>query len=452
VQRSVRSDPDGEAIGYRKRWAHILPNVFIVYTVSYLDRVNIGTALPSISADLHLTSTQAGFVGGVFFWGYLVSFLGGGWLANRFGAKRVTLTCLIAWGFFAIAGGLTTNFYELVATRVLLGLAEGPIWSSVSALLSQWFLKTERGRAFGIWNISIPIGALIAGPLSGLVLSYSSWHVMLIIEGLPAWIWALVWWRSIPDSPQSAAWLTKEERETLLDGLAAEQAEFDATMGPMDWKGMILHPGVWLLLVAKTFNNMVEYGFTLWLPTAIKDASSLPIGLVGLLSALPYLASAIGIAAVGFSSDRLGERRLHGAIPLMLLAALLYTSVHLGSQSFIVLMLFFTLTGFFLFMTLPLITVMYTAILPRKQAIAAIAFSGGIANLFGGFFGPMMVGWLKSITGDFSLAFSVLAVFGLIGGLLILAVRLPGSSAEPHGRKPLGQEALAQEAHAIAGD
>ena len=103
---------------------------------------------------------------------------------------------------------------------------------------------------------------------------------------------------------------------------------------------------------------------------------------------------------------------------------------------------FFTLSGFFLFMTLPLITVMYTAILPRTQAIAAIAFSGGIANLFGGFFGPMMVGWLKSMTGDFSLAFSVLAVFGLIGGLLILAVRLPVRTSEI----PVGG------VHAVAGE
>jgi sugar phosphate permease len=442
VDGSVRSGLGAETIGYRKRWAHILPNVFIVYTISYLDRVNIGTALPFISNDLHLTPTEAGFLSGIFFWGYLVSFMAGGWLANRFGAKRVTLVCLIAWGFFAIAGGFTTDFYQLVATRVLLGLSEGPIWSSVSAILSQWFLKTERGRAFGIWNISIPIGALLAGPLSGLVLSYSTWHIMLVIEGLPAWIWAIVWWRSIPDSPQSASWLAADERNALLNGLAAEQAEFDATVGPIDWKGMMLHPGVWLLLVAKTFNNMVEYGFTLWLPTAIKDASALPIGLVGVLSALPYLASAIGIAAVGLSSDRRGERRLHGAIPLMVLAALLFASAHLGSQSFVVLMLFFTLSGFFLFMTLPLITVMYTAILPRTQAIAAIAFSGGIANLFGGFFGPMMVGWLKSMTGDFSLAFSVLAVFGLIGGLLILAVRLPARTTE----------VPANGVHAVAGE
>ncbi len=439
---SVRSSLGGEIIGYRKRWTRILPNVFIVYTISYLDRVNIGTALPSISKDLHLTPTEAGFIGGVFFWGYLVSFLAGGWLANRFGAKRVTLVCLVAWGFFAIAGGFTTNFYQLVATRVLLGLAEGPIWSSVAAILSQWFVKTERGRAFGIWNISIPIGALIAGPLSGFVLSYATWHAMLVIQGIPAWLWAIVWWRAIPDSPQSASWLSTAERRALLNGLASEQAEFDATVGHIDWKGMISHPGVWLLLVAKTFNNMVEYGFALWLPTAIKDASSLPIGLVGVLSALPYLASAIGIAGVGLSSDRLRERRLHGAIPLMVLAALLFTSAHLGSQSFVVLMLFFTLSGFFLFMTLPLITVMYTAILPRTQAIAAIAFSGGIANLFGGFFGPMMVGWLKSMTGDFSLAFSVLAAFGLIGGLLILAVRLPGKV----------EEIPAGGAHAVAGE
>lgn len=442
MEGRVRSGLGGEIIGYQKRWAHILPNVFIVYTISYLDRVNIGTALPFISRDLHLSPTEAGFIGGVFFWGYLVSFLAGGWLANRFGAKRVTLVCLIAWGFFAIAGGFTTNFYQLVATRVLLGLSEGPIWSSVSAILSQWFVKTERGRAFGIWNISIPIGALIAGPLSGLVLTYATWHAMLVIQGLPAWLWAIVWWRSIPDSPQSASWLGTEERNALLNGLAEEQAEFDATVGHIDWKGMISHPGVWLLLVAKTFNNMVEYGFALWLPTAIKDASSLQIGFVGVLSALPYLASAVGIAAVGLSSDRLRERRLHGAIPLMVLAVLLFASAHLGSRSFVILMLFFTLSGFFLFMTLPLITVMYTAILPRKQAIAAIAFSGGIANLFGGFFGPMMVGWLKSITGNFSLAFSVLAAFGLIGGLLILAVRLPGKAVE----------IPASGAHAVAGE
>ena len=416
------------SLGFAKRWAHILPSVFIVYTISYLDRVNIGTALPSISQDLGLSPTQAGFVSGVFFWGYLVTFLIGGWLSNRFGARRTTLLALIAWGAFAIATGLSTGFYSLAITRVLLGAAEGPIWSSMSAILSQWFLRNERGRAFGVWNISLPVGALLSGPISGLVLTHFSWHTMLIVEALPAWLWAVVWYLTIPNTPEQARWLLPEERQELLAGLATEQQEFDAALGPVNLRGILLHPGVWLLLVAKTFNNMVEYGFTLWLPTAIKQMSALQIGNVGLLSALPYLASALGIYAVGASSDRLGERRLHGAIPLMILAVLLFLSAHVGT-SFVAQMVMFTASGFFLFMTLPLITVMYTDLLPRRQAVIAIAFSGGIANLFGGFFGPMLVGWLRTLTGDFSLAFSVLAVFGLIGGLLMLAVQSPRAAA-----------------------
>ena len=416
-------------IGYAKRWGHILPSVFIVYTISYLDRVNIATALPAISKDLSLTPTQAGFISGIFFWGYLVTFLIGGWLSNRFGARRTTLWSLIAWGFFAMASGLATDFTSLAIIRVLLGAAEGPIWSSMSAILAQWFIKSERGRAFSIWNISLPVGAILSGPISGLVLSHYSWHVMMVVEGLPAWLWAVVWWRTIPRSPESASWLLPPERMALEGALAAEQANFDATLGPVDLRGVLLHPGVWLLLVAKTFTNMVAYGFTLWLPTAIKEASKFGIGSVGLLSALPYVAAAIGAYWIGRSSDLRRERRLHGAIPLMLQAVLLFTVAHVDTQSFWVMMGLFILTGLVLFMTLPLITVMYTDLLPRRQAIVAIAFSGAIANLFGGFFGPMLVGWLRSLTGNFSLAFSVLAGVGLAGGLLMLAVRDPGAKA-----------------------
>ncbi len=409
-------------IGYSRRWAHILPSVFIVYTISYLDRVNIATALPAISQDLRLSPTQAGFISGIFFWGYLVTFLIGGWLSNRFGARRTTLCSLIAWGLFAMASGFAYDFYSLAIMRVLLGAAEGPIWSSMSAILAQWFIKSERGRVFSAWNISLPVGAILSGPISGLLLSHYSWHVMMVVEGVPAWLWAVIWWRTIPRSLESAAWLPPAERLALEGGLAAEQANFDATIGSVSVRDVLLHPGVWLLLVAKTFNNMVAYGFTLWLPTAIKEASKFGIGSVGLLSALPYVAAGIGAYWIGRSSDLRRERRLHGAIPLMLQGVLLFTIAHVQAQSFWVMMGLFILTGLVLFMTLPLITVIYTDLLPRRQAIIAIAFSGAVANLFGGFFGPMLVGWLRSLTGNFSLAFTVLAGVGLVGGFLLLAV------------------------------
>ncbi|HEY1611220.1 MAG TPA: MFS transporter, partial [Paraburkholderia sp.] len=218
------------------RWLRIMPIVFLLYTIAYFDRVNIGMALPGITKDLGLSPSQAGLVAGIFFWGYLISFLAAGRLAPRLGAKRLIFYSLIGWGAFAMLAGFAHNLVELAAMRFMLGLCEGPVWTSLSLLLSQWFLRRERGRAFGLWNLSLPFGALLSGPVSGLVLTYTSWHVMLMIEGLPAWIWAAVWWRTIPASVDAAAWLEPGDRAHLARQLDAEQAEFAAVRAAADWR------------------------------------------------------------------------------------------------------------------------------------------------------------------------------------------------------------------------
>jgi sugar phosphate permease len=420
------------------RWLRIMPVVFLLYTIAYFDRVNIGMALPSMSKDLGLSPSQGGFIAGVFFWGYLLSFLAAGWLAPRFGARRTVLGALVAWGLFAMLTGLATNFTELALMRFMLGLCEGPVWTSLALLLSQWFLKSERGRAFGLWNLSIPFGALLSGPISGFVLTYTNWHVMLVLEGIPAWIWAVVWWRAIPESVEHADWLPPAERQRLSTRLAAEQAEFAQARASADWRGMFRQPAVWLLLCAFSLNNMVNYGFTLWLPTVIKAASSANIGNVGLLSALPYIASILGVILVSYSSDRFHERRMHAGFPLLMVGALLFVGSQAGAHSIAVQIAAFTLIGFFMFMTLPLISALSTDYLPRQWAIPSIAFTGGLGNLFGGFVGPILVGRMKEITGDFSLAFTVLGVLGVLGGLVILAVRPVRAPGVPVGRAVKG--------------
>ena len=402
----------------------LIPVVFLLYTIAYFDRVNIGMALPSISKDLGLSPSQAGLAAGIFFWGYLISFLAAGWFVPRLGAKRTILTCLLVWGLIAMSTGFATDFRALLVMRFLLGLAEGPVWTSVALLLSQWFLRTERGRAFGFWNLSIPFGALLSGPISGLILTYASWHTMFVLEGLPAWIWALVWWRAIPaDLDAASSWLPATERQRLESGLAAEQAVFAASHTPTDWRGGLRQPAVWLLVGAFSLANMVAYGFGLWLPTAIKTASALNIGSVGMLNAMPYVASILGVVLITRSSDHRKERRFHAGIPMILIGVLLFVGSHVGPHLVILQMVIFTLIGFFMFMTLPLISTLITELFPRNLAIFVIAFTGGIGNLFGGFVGPFLVGLLNQMTGDFSLAFSLLGAFGLVGGLLIMAVR-----------------------------
>ncbi|SUS06574.1 Sugar phosphate permease [uncultured Defluviicoccus sp.] len=406
----------------RIRWVRIIPAVFLMYTISYFDRVNIGLALPGIIQDLGITPSEAGLAGGIFFWGYTATFLAAGWLAPRFGARRMVLFSLIAWGAFAMLTGLVRNLQELIVVRFLLGAAEGPVWTSTSMLLAQWFLKSERARAFGLWNLCIPIGAMAAGPVSGLILAHWDWRTMLVVEGLPAWIWAIVWWRVIPNRMEDAAWLPEQERTQIATALAEEQSSL-GTVETGSWHAALRHRVVWLLLGGFSLINMLNYGFTLWLPSAIQSVSSLGIASVGLLSAMPYVAGIAGLLVITRSSDRRQERRLHTGLPMILIGLLLLIGVTLMKHSVVGQMATFTLMGFFFYMYLPLIFTLLTEVLPRHVAIPGISFVGGIGNLFGGFLGPAMVGWLNGITADFVLAFILLAAGGMIGGFLVLATK-----------------------------
>ena len=413
----------------RVRWVRLIPVVFLVYTIAYFDRVNIGVALPGMSHDLHLSPTQAGLAGGIFFWGYLITFLAAGWLAPRFGARRVIFGTLIAWGAFAMGAGLVQNFRELLVMRFLLGAAEGPIFTSVSMLLTQWFVAPERARAFGLWNLCMPIGAMIAGPVSGLILSHASWHLMFVLEGLPAWAWAFVWVRTVPRTLEDAPWLDAVERTALSRALEAEQAELRGHHRGQ-WRDILREPNVWLLAAAFALINISTYGFGLWLPSVIKAASQLDIGRVGLLAALPYAASTIGVITISRSSDRNRERRYHAGLPMIAIGILMWVGVYFGRTSIALEIGTFTLMGLFLFTYLPLFFTFITETLPRDMSIPAISFVGGIGNLFGGFIGPTLVGWVKSETGSFTIAFTILAIFSVLAGVLMLLLRLPGNALE----------------------
>ena len=141
-----------------KRWQMIMPAVLIMYTISFFDRANIAMALPYMSKELGLSPVEAGWIGGAFAWGYVITQLLAAVLALRFGSRKLIGCCLFLFGGAAITTGFARTFEEVMAMRFILGLAEGPIYAAVSMLLAQWFIKSERGRAFGIWNLAVPLG------------------------------------------------------------------------------------------------------------------------------------------------------------------------------------------------------------------------------------------------------------------------------------------------------
>ena len=404
----------------RTRWTNILPIVFTMYTIAYFDRANIGLALPFISKDLALTPVQGGLVGSVFTWGYFLTQVVSGWLTLRLGARSVVGHALWLWGLAAVGSAFVRSYEELLAARLLLGLFEGPVFAATAALLSEWFTKPERGRAFGFWNLSSPTGAFLAGPISGFLLAHYDWRWMMLVEGLPAWVWAVLWWWRIPASISAARWLPAAERTTLERSLAAEQATLAAPVQASGaWWSIFSEPSVWLTFAGFTLINQLITGYTLWLPSLLREMGGMSIVTIGWLSGLPFLAGMVGILLITRHSDRHGqERRWHAALPTMLTGAVLMAAMVLPPSAWVLEIALLVAAGFTMKMFLPLIFTRLTETLPRSKAIPAVVFVNTAANLVAGSAGPLLIGYIRQQTHGFGLAFLLLGAGGLIGGIL----------------------------------
>src|SRR5579871_4007421 len=210
-----------------QRWFRVISVAFIMYTIAFIDRTNISLALPSMVRDLHLTPTEAGNATGVFFWGYLVLQIPGGYLAEHWSAKRFVSILLVAWGLCFVSTAFVRTGEGFWWMRLLLGVAEGGVWPAVLVLLSHWFPSRERARANAFWMLCLPVAVVVSSPLSGWILGHWNWRVLLIVEGLFPFVWLAVWLGRISDYPRQAPWISKDERNYLEITLAGEAAEIE---------------------------------------------------------------------------------------------------------------------------------------------------------------------------------------------------------------------------------
>ncbi|WP_051155345.1 MFS transporter [Noviherbaspirillum massiliense] len=401
------------------RWFTVLPTVFMVYMLSYFDRVNIGMALPHMTKELGLTSVQGGWIGGAFAWGYAFTQLLAGWLALKFGSRRLIAICLFLFGGAAMMTGMAHTFWEVIAVRILLGLAEGPVYAATSMLLAQWFMKAERGRAFGIWNLGAPLGGFLAGPISGAIIAHYDWRIMLVVEGLPAWLFCVILFKAIPKNLDSANWLPAQDRTLIKDTLDQEQANYKKPeVDP--WWTIFSEPAVWWLTAGFGLNTILLYGITLWLPTIMKSYGQLSETMIGLFAGAPFVMTMLGIYYISRRSDRHGqERRWHAAVPTMITGLLVIAAAFVPLSLYYVQICLFILMGFTLKMLMPLVFSRLTEILPLRKAMPAVAVVSGVGNLIGQFLGPLLVGYVRSISSDYKTSLLMLGGFALLGGVAI---------------------------------
>ena len=403
------------------RWLRVIPPILITCIISYMDRINIAFAMPGgMATELGITASMMGLAGGIFFIGYLFLQVPGGKLAVHGSGKKFIGWSLLAWAVISVLSGLVTNHYQLLFLRFALGVAEGGMLPVVLTMISNWFPDKERGRANAIVIMFVPLAGIITAPLSGWIISALDWRMLFIIEGLLSAVVMVLWMLTVSDRPQEAKWISKEEQDYLITTLREEQRAIQGKeVGSVSLKAVLGDRTMWHLIALNFFYQAGIYGYTLWLPTILKELTHTGMGMVGMLAILPYLGAMFGMLLFSNLSDRSGKRKVFIVVPLACFALCLFLSVTLREHMW---WSFAALVGCGVFLQ-SAAGVFWT--IPAKLFSAEVAGGArGVINALGnlgGFCGPYFVGVLISqydqSVGVYSLAISV-ALAALLAWIL----------------------------------
>lgn len=419
--------------GFETRTRHhiawrLLPFLFTLYIVSYLDRASVAYAALDMNRDLGFSDRVFGLGTGVFFISYLALQIPGALLVERWSARRTISATLIVWGSLTALTGLIHSPAQLYAARFALGAAEACFFPGVIVYLSHWFIQEDRAKATSNFMGAIPLSLLIGSPIAGWIVGHSwlgirGWRWLFVLEGIPAIVLGVVAIFFLTDRPAQAAWLRPEQGRWIEDKLRDERSV--STKATTVWQAL-RSPTILILAAVAFLNYFSGYILTFWFPTLLKRFSGLSDFSVGLIGVIPYGALFVAMQINGWHSDRSKERRLHSAVPMFIGAAgLIGLLMHPDSVTLTVGLFTLVSTGA---CYLPTFWAIPTEILSKSAAAVAV----GLINTVGstaGFVGPFLFGYLQTRTASPLAGLALMLACVAAGGVLTLL--LPGTRRGP---------------------
>ncbi|MBU8915144.1 MFS transporter [Bacillus sp. FJAT-29953] len=408
----------------KTRWYRIGTLLFLIYIFAFIDRTNIGMAAPSMTKELGLTPATMGVIMSAFFWGYVLTQVPGGWVAQKFSAKWIIVILSMTFAIFSALTGVMKTVSSLEVVRFLLGLAEGFMWPSFMVLASRWFPMHERAQITGLIFIGVPLSGAVLSPLAGWMIQTWDWQVMFYLQAIPPFILAVLAMFLLSDDPMKDKRLSMDEREYILNNRSNPSTDDHTKKQP--FLKSILSIRLWVLAVIYLFWLCGLYAYGLWLPSAVKSLGDLSTTMVGVLSAVPPL---LGACAMTLNS-RLSDKKMKRGKYVISWVALGGIALLVGN---------FVHDPILSYMLLCVIAIgvygpfgVWWAWCLEHVSSEHVGTHNAVINLcgsFGGIIGPPMVA-LASVGGNVGSGFYILGVAMLVAALLALLLNFSSNKAK----------------------
>jgi MFS family permease len=395
---------------------------------------------------LGFSEAAFGLGAGLFFIAYFLFEVPSNIFLERVGARLWIARIMISWGIVSaafafipsIAGatGISNEgvFYTL---RLLLGACEAGFFPGIIFYLTLWFPAVYRARVISFFMLAIPISSIVGAPISGLLLNVTGWGLegwqwLFILEALPSILVGLCVLFYLTDFPRQARWLQKDEI-AWLETVQATEKRNKEKVEHLSLFQALTDTRILLCALVYFCLNAASYGVAFFLPTIIKDFGVSDTQ-TGLLAALPFVFGGIGMVLLGQHSDRTMERKGHVAVALLMAAIGIGMSGLVSNPIIVMALLCFAQIGVSavpaMFWPLP------ASFMTGASAAAGIAAINSLGNL-SGFAGPFAMGYLKDLTGNFTVGLLLLAGCAVIGAAVVVSLRIDAKREQSSGEVAL---------------
>ncbi len=419
---SYQEDPIRQAV-LGKIARRLIPFLFILHLVAFLDRSNLPYAQFQMGEALSFSYTTYGIGAGIFFIGYFLFGVPSSMFLKRMGPRRGIACITVIWGMITMGLAFINSPLSFYAMRFLLGVAEAGFFPGVIFYLMYWLPATERARYFSYFIVAIPISGISGALIAGFILSrdafagIAGWQWIFLVEGFLAVVLGMMAIFYLTDSPDKATWLSREERGWIEEALKADERK--EVISTTLREGLL---GVKVLTLGTIYATFIfaGAGFVLWSPLMLRGFFHLDDSTTSFIGAFISVASALAMVITSIHSDRTGERYWHVALPALVGSIGIMMVAVLPKTSMIFIALLIASAGmgglYGPFWAIP------AKFLRGNAAASGLALINALGNI-SAFLGHLAIGWSRDQTGEFSSSLAMMAIALFLGAVLMILTR-----------------------------